>query len=1303
VIATVGVILMGVILLVMVAIATDLGREILAKLVSRAVSSPASQISIGKIEGQLASDFAIHDIAIGDQQGAWLNVDRVHIRWKPLALLRLQLSIDTLDVNQVEVLRKPVAGAHENSPANAEPLILPRPPVSIAVGRASVANLIVDAPLLGIPARFSATVTANLAPQGLGFTLDGERLDRPAKLAARIDFAPDDKALRTSLYLDEPAGGVLAEIASLPDRPPVTVTLDGDGTLDAFRAKLAFHAGPAIGTEGTLMLDKEGTVRNLALDLAAQFPSLSFERMRAKVKIAPNDAAANLYDLRAEAETTGLQVRDTALGEAIGQEIKLTMKGSGSLDGLSKLESLRVASRALSADFKGEAGTGKVKGRLDAEIPNLSRFGKLAGLPLRGRLKLGADLDGTPSERRFAAMIDATTSEFATGLMQIDGLIGGEARLTGGVNSAPDTGLSFDNLTLSASQARVQINGAANPKAADITALLTIPSLEKADKRLAGHGEAKAHVTGTLDHPNATLSAEIHDGALLGRPVPRLILAAHGTDLLDAFDAEANLDGSIGGKPAQGSAHFARLSGNEIRLDPLDVKVGSVTATGTVTVDPSQLASGKLTLRGHDLDDLSPLLLEKLTGTIDADLTFTRDGGRQGISIAATGRRVAGFGMGFAKLSADLTATDVYQRPAVTGSAEVSEAPIGSETIKRLRLDAKGAAGASDVTLTASMRGIDAEARGRIVSSNLVQLDLSELDARRGSTRIGLAGPASFTREDKTITIRNLALLTNGGRLSVDGRAGPNSDLNVRASAVPLSAADLVAPELGLAGTLDGEATIVGPLAAPTGTYHLRLANLTTTQTKTSGLPPIGAEASGSLDGSRTRLDAKITAGEAGRATVTGTVPLASDGTLDLAVKGTLDAGIAGRAMAAQGRHVTGTVAIDGHMAGQLDKPQTTGTILFSNGSFQDADLGTRFDAIHAKVVAQGDKITIENASAAPRSGGALTLSGEVHLDPPGGFPGSIKIVGQRAEIVRSPIATAIVDVDLAITGPLAQNPRIGGKVGIETLDISIAEQLPGSAKLLEGARHIRATPTARRRLALGAESKGPKGANPFNAALDVLVDVPGRIRVTGRGLDAELGGKVKVLGPLTEPKPEGAFHLVQGKMQILTTQLDFTRANLTFAGDLSPQLDFLGTTQAGGASIRVAATGKPNDPQFSFSSSPDYPQDEILSRLLFGQAAGNLTPTQALALTQAVAIYSGGSSALEGLRRSLGLGDATQSSDPLSDWLGNRVSLGVRTGATPAQTGIGVDVSIWRNLKARGTIDAKGGASAGVGAETEW
>jgi hypothetical protein len=47
-----------------------------------------------------------------------------------------------------------------------------------------------------------------------------------------------------------------------------------------------------------------------------------------------------------------------------------------------------------------------------------------------------------------------------------------------------------------------------------------------------------------------------------------------------------------------------------------------------------------------------------------------------------------------------------------------------------------------------------------------------------------------------------------------------------------------------------------------------------------------------------------------------------------------------------------------------------------------------------------------------------------------------------------------------------------------------------------------------------------------------------------------------------------------------------------------------------------------------------------------------------------------------------------------------DRVSLGVHTGATPAQTGVGMSVTIYKQLKAKGAIDATGGASVGVGAE---
>jgi translocation and assembly module TamB len=304
--------------------------------------------------------------------------------------------------------------------------------------------------------------------------------------------------------------------------------------------------------------------------------------------------------------TTGLAFGNAALSEAIGQEIRLTMQGSGSLTGPAQVKSLRITAPALSAEFKGDAGTGKATGHIEIEMPNLARFGTLAGLALQGRAKLGADIEAVPSVRRFTATIDATARQIAIGVPQIDGLAGGEVRLTGNASSDPDTGIHFHNLSLRGTQASARLNGTANSKAADISALLMIPSLERADKRLSGRGEVKAHVNGTLDHPDVTLLAEIRDGSLLGRAVPRLTLEARGTNLLGAFNAEAKLDGNAGGKTAQGSAHFVRLSNNEIQLDPLDGKVGSVTATGAVTVNPDRRASGKLTVRGSDSFPFAP-------------------------------------------------------------------------------------------------------------------------------------------------------------------------------------------------------------------------------------------------------------------------------------------------------------------------------------------------------------------------------------------------------------------------------------------------------------------------------------------------------------------------------------------------------------------------------------------------------------------------------------------------------------------------------------------------------------------------
>ena len=52
---------------------------------------------------------------------------------------------------------------------------------------------------------------------------------------------------------------------------------------------------------------------------------------------------------------------------------------------------------------------------------------------------------------------------------------------------------------------------------------------------------------------------------------------------------------------------------------------------------------------------------------------------------------------------------------------------------------------------------------------------------------------------------------------------------------------------------------------------------------------------------------------------------------------------------------------------------------------------------------------------------------------------------------------------------------------------------------------------------------------------------------------------------------------------------------------------------------------------------------------------------------------------------------------------LNSRVSVGVKAGASAAQTGVGVDIRVSDKVKVQGEVGANGAASVGVGVEHEW
>ncbi len=1402
-------------------------RGVVADLISKALSSDTSQVSIGAVNGALSSDVEIRDIVLSDRDGPWLRLDRVRLIWTRSALLLRRLDIDRLEIGKLELLRRQAPQPAGAAPPSDQP-ILPELPLKVIVRAFQLNELALGEPVIGVAARLGATGSATLGPpsEGLDLKLAARRLDAGGQFDVSIAFVPDTTRLQLAVKLDEPAGGLISKVAGLPGEPPVTLDLGGDGPLDSFGSTLIFNAGPTIGARGDARLDRSGAerkldlaldarieglmpapvapvfagstrldgsvgfadaggidIRNLALVSAlarldvlgrytadrqldlrvtaaarpnaegktvaagteigklafdatikgpvagptivatldaqqARLPAGGFASLGLTFNATPTGTigeAGTRISLTADGQAAGITLADRALARAVGERVTFTLRGVAQDDGTADFETLRLAMSGVELDYRGKAGNARVLGRLQAVLPDLARLSGLAGRPLAGRAEFGAEIDATPRRNDYGATLSGRGDRLATGDARLDRLLAGKLTLDGRVRSLAGD-LTVSGLKLAGEHAAITAEGGIARQASDLRLALSMPDLKRADPRLSGRGDVTAQITGPRDRLDATARIAVANATALARPIPRLAIDAVIKDLQGALDTRLTLAGEIESKPATGTLALMRLPGDGWNLSALDLAIGSVRLNGALTLDSTSRAEGRLTLAARNLDDLSALALTKLGGQLDADIRLAVVEGRQNLDLTAKGARLAGPSVAIDRLDATAAARDVYGRPQLDASLAIDRAVVAGEAISAIRFESKGAPEASAFTLTAAARGFALNGAGRLVPGEPLSLELASFAARRDGKRIALANPASLRFPAGGVEIANLALAIDGGRLTLSGRVGERLDLDLAAGKIPLSAVRILAPGLDLSGTLEAQAKIGGTAAAPTGPWSVKVARLVTPETRRAGLPPVEIAASGALNGDVTSVDAQVDAGRGASLTLRGTAPLNASGGLDLAARGRVDAVLANPLIGAQGQRVTGAVALDLRAAGSPSAPRLSGTATLTGGSFTDVIQGIRLTAVEARIAAQGENLTIERASASTPNGGTLSASGRVALDPAAGFPGQIRVQGNRAQLVSSDIVTAVANLNLELAGPLAQRPRIGGRVDVLSLDVAVPDRLPATLRPVDGIKHVRPTGTAAARLAAQKRAARPaaRGARPvpaFDAALALTVAAPNRVFVRGRGIDAELGGQLRVGGTLASPQLDGGFELRRGRLSVLSQRLDFSRGRLTFAGGTLPELDFVAETRAGDVTARVAVTGPADQPAFAFTSDPDLPQDEVLSRLLFARASGSLSPFQALQLAQTAAQFAGGGGddSFERLRKSLGVDNldigvgAGGPTIGVSRYISDNVSVGVKAGARPEDTGVSVNIDVTRRLKLQAETNAEGGAAVGVGAEWEY
>jgi translocation and assembly module TamB len=309
----------------------------------------------------------------------------------------------------------------------------------------------------------------------------------------------------------------------------------------------------------------------------------------------------------------------------------------------------------------------------------------------------------------------------------------------------------------------------------------------------------------------------------------------------------------------------------------------------------------------------------------------------------------------------------------------------------------------------------------------------------------------------------------------------------------------------------------------------------------------------------------------------------------------------------------------------------------------------------------------------------------------------------------------AFIDGRLTVRGPLAGGALISGALALSGAELRVPESGFDTAGALLNLVHVnepadvRATRDRAGLLGGSGTGKSVRGGAAFG--LDLTISAPSRIFLRGRGIDAELGGQLRLLGTTLAIVPSGSFNLIRGRLDILGKRLVLSQADLTLSGSFVPVLQIAASTESDGVVSAVKIDGAANDPLVSFTSIPDLPQEEVLARLLFGRALDTISPLQAAQLANAVAVLAGrgGEGLVNRLRRGFGLDDldvATAEDGSTALTAGKYIAENVYTEVEIGQggkTSVNLNLDLRQGVTVKAGVDGSGETGIGIFIERDY
>lgn len=1269
------------------AVMTPQGRAFVAARLEGLPLGAIGKLHVEGLDGDLMRDFTVRRLAIVDAKGPWLDARGVRVRWDWPALLFRRVQIEALAADEVLVARPPASTA-PTTPGGSLPVsvILENvnlrletlPAISVQHGLFLVAGRLdlererglrgevhgrsllhlgdgLDARFnLGIGDRLLLVAKAREAKGGAIAGLAGLPADRTFLLDADAEGQPDHGLIRaqalsgtdTIAKIDgawTPSGGSGQGRISLaasrwtagwmkalgPElrlsgsgrglgQPLYDLTLSAAsdnatvslaGPLDSKHAAskgLKLHLAvndlsrivqtPAMGrgqVDGTLA----GRWGDWSLSGQAAVERLTWQGLTLARVSGPASLAYGKGEWRLKADARGLGGQGQGLFPALaGANPHAVFDGSRLADGRLLLRSLDAQGAGLKLQATGARSLfGALQFKGQAQFSNLAA----AHAGARGQVQARWSATQARFNGAWTVGIAAAGANFATGQGELDRLLGEKPTLTvAGVDD--DGAITLSKAVLAGAAAKASTTGDIGKDGALKLAVdwSAAGPFAAGPVEISGEAKGTGEIGGDIAQPRVALLADFQQIAF-----PNLVLkAAHA--VLSAQRSTGGVGGTFALAAASdyGLAHAKadfELQGDGLSLTEIDAAAGGATLAGALALHGQRPSTADLTLA------VGPGAFAA-QGHAQAQVRITdAPGGAMGaVTLAADGLVTPGSATTIVKARFAGHGPLAHLPYTLEASTQTGDWPV--------TLNGSGVLSQAEAGFDVSFSGA-----GKVRKADFRTLAPAEVD---------IAGPRRTARLD---------LAVGGGEVRISGQqteqavAGQAALTGVDLAALGEDLVGKVTANVAvsgtgehLGGTLDAQLSgarsrDAAPNLALDGQVHAVLADSRIT---------LSAAASGAGAADKANLDLVLPAVATAapfRIAVARTEPISGRFQVDGELQPIWDLFFSGE------QSLGGALTAQGAVSGTLNSPKLTGHASLAQGKFEDAVTGLKLKNLAADVDLSQTQVEVRQFAGQDAKSGTVTGAGQFSLAAGGQSTLTLNVKNFQlldnddAKATATGAVTVVrgadgafrlsggLDIDQATISPTTRTPP-----GVVTMDV-VERNLPPE--------RVRRTPTA--------NSAAPA------VVLDIQLHAPRKIFVRGLGLNAELSLNAQVSGSIANPDLSGTARVVRGDYDFAGKRFEIDDQSAIYLAtdpdkirlDLTATWDEISTLTA-----VIKITGTASKPKIALTSTPSLPQDEILSQVLFGASASQLSPVEAAQLAAAVTTLAtgGGFDVMGGLSR---------------------------------------------------------------------